>query len=800
MGLWVRSDWRSRRASLVALALLAGLSFAVVATAFAGARRTATSFDRLRASTRAYDHGIAVDAPGTFPDHPGRDRYDDATVRRVRRLPQLADVGEAVFYIASLPDADWEFSLAAPADDVLGHRIVHDRILRGRMPDPARVDEVVINEATVAQAHVDVGRVLHLVTLTPTQRAQLIAGDEHAFDNGPTGPKLALKVVGVSRGVTDVLGRPDPTMFATPAFDRLYRGRVAYSSRMLLVRRRAGTTDREFHQSLARVLPSVPLGAFDASTEDKSARHTTRTLSVGLLVFALVAALVSVLAVGQAVARHLAGVNAEQARLAALGLTRVQRIRGLVGTILPAAAAGAVLAVCVSFAASPLTPVGLARQIEPHPGLHFDAMVAISAAVAVIVVVAAAALLAAIPLTRVRAHERVRRASGLAAGAAGGGPVLATGVRYAVDRRPPSLPVRSASLAVAGTVVVLVAAITFAASLDRLVREPTRWGYGWDLMLDTAVPSLDRMTHQLAADPELEGVSLLSTDFTFARGDGGVRAYGLERVKGTAAYSLLSGVQPIAPDEVVVGPEAAHKLGVHAGDTVQVAVCPCAGEPNGPTSAVRVVGVALFPEGEDGNFGNALGFSGSGFERHVGTPHDSRMALRIAPGRRLAAVARDLGRRYPGQLSKYSYPTIPGEVATVAGLRSFPRILAVFTGLLGLAALANLLAATLRRRRNELATLRSLGLTPRQAGGCLVWQSCSVMGLGLAAGIPCGVIVGSLAWVAATHGIGIATDADRPSVAIVAFAVASLAAGGAIALPASWRAARLPLADTLRTE
>ena len=54
IGLWVRSDWRRRRASLLALTLLTSVAFGVVAAVFAGARRTASSFDRLRAVTAAY--------------------------------------------------------------------------------------------------------------------------------------------------------------------------------------------------------------------------------------------------------------------------------------------------------------------------------------------------------------------------------------------------------------------------------------------------------------------------------------------------------------------------------------------------------------------------------------------------------------------------------------------------------------------------------------------------------------------------------------------------------------------------
>ena len=40
-------------------------------------------------------------------------------------------------------------AIDVPEDDVVGSRIAADRVLRGRMPDTDRVDEVAINEATV---------------------------------------------------------------------------------------------------------------------------------------------------------------------------------------------------------------------------------------------------------------------------------------------------------------------------------------------------------------------------------------------------------------------------------------------------------------------------------------------------------------------------------------------------------------------------------------------------------------------------------------------------------------------------
>jgi putative ABC transport system permease protein len=216
---------------------------------------------------------------------------------------------------------------------------------------------------------------------------------------------------------------------------------------------------------------------------------------------------------------------------------------------------------------------------------------------------------------------------------------------------------------------------------------------------------------------------------------------------------------------------------------------------------VRVVGTALFPEDEDGNFTDALGFSGAGFTRHVGAlPSDTRAAIAVAPGRNLAAVARALGNRYPGQVSRYSYPTRPGQVENLIGLRRFPRILAAFTALLGIAALQNVLFTTLRRRRRELATIRTLGLTPRQTGRCITWQSVSLAVVALATGVPIGIIVGARAWAAATQSIGVATDPNVPVGAITVSALAALLLAITISVPAGWRAAHLRPAAALRNE
>ena len=421
-----------------------------------------------------------------------------------------------------------------PEDDTLGTRIAADRVLRGRMPAVDRVDEVAVNEVAVQQIGVDVGSVLTLETLSPVQQQRLLAGDPSTFDHGPLGPELQLRVVGVLRGPSDVMGRSDPTVYGTPAFDREYRGQVAYAYRILVVRRADGYTGEEFDDAVGSVLSGFRLGMFDAELENKPAERTTRTLAVGLAVFALIAGLVSILVVNQAVTRHVNGADADHPALSALGFTRPQRLWGLVAMVAPATVGAALVTTVASNVGSALMPVGLARRIEPEPGLRFDALATALGAGVLIATMLLTATIAAMSATRrQRVSEQTSKQPSriaVALSALGLGPVSATGIRLAFDRRSPALPVRSTMIAVAAALAVLAGSLTFSASLERLEASPERWGYGWDLMLDSTENEVEAFMTTLARDPAIDGVSLLQANFTYMNDGGrveGVRAYGM---------------------------------------------------------------------------------------------------------------------------------------------------------------------------------------------------------------------------------------------------------------------------------
>ena len=126
------------------------------------------------------------------------------------------------------------------------------------------------------------------------------------------------------------------------------------------------------------------------------------------------AVLVTVLLVGQALARQVLLDEADLTILAGLGMSRAQIVAVAVLRAALAGMAGGVLAVAVAVAASPLMPVGLARQAEISPGISADALVLAAGFCALVVLMAALGALSAWAVSRrgPGRGEAARRAGG----------------------------------------------------------------------------------------------------------------------------------------------------------------------------------------------------------------------------------------------------------------------------------------------------------------------------------------------------------------------------------------------------
>jgi predicted lysophospholipase L1 biosynthesis ABC-type transport system permease subunit len=373
------------------------------------------------------------------------------------------------------------------------------------------------------------------------------------------------------------------------------------------------------------------------------------------------------------------------------------------------------------------------------------------------------------------------------------------GVSLALDRRAPVLPVRSAIAGVAVATVGVVAVLTFSASLDRLLTTPARWGYGWDLLLNFTSDNVDAAAADVAADDRLSAVARWDAGFSYVGGQG-VRAYGLSPLAGEIGFALRSGRQPVTAGEIVLGPDTADRLGVQIGDRVTVA------RQSNQTDGAEavVVGIALFPDDGDGSFSDAVGYFGEAFAQHAIAPdlfEASQLVVRVPPGHDVEELARSLDEQYPGSASSgENLPVRPGEVATLADIHSLPGWLAAFVATLGVASLCNVLLTTVRRRRVQLATLRSLGLTSQQIVSCMVCQAATITALGLLIGLPLGILAGRTSWFVVANPIGVATDSSRSIVAVFAVALAALLCAALVALGPGWRATRLRPAQALRVE
>jgi putative ABC transport system permease protein len=780
--LWVEADWRRRRVAMLGLVLLTGLAGAVVLTVAAGARRSATSLERLATETSAPD--VAIDVGGVDPE----------AVEEITELPMVADSAAASVIFAIVDGVEEDIGLWVPHGDQFGVTVERDRLVRGRRPSPAHGDEVVVNELAADLTGVDVGDNITIATLSPEQ-----VDAEDYFP--PRGPDLDLHVVGVTRGPDDLNEHGEGAFVASPALLDAVAGHADLFTTYLGIRLVPGATIAQFEDAVHPLVSGgLDFESFSFDVRTKPVRDAISALAAGLAIFGIVAAAASIAMVGQAVRRHLSGTAGDQDILGAIGMSRSARFGGLVLLVAPIAVGGAAVAVVGAVLASPAMPIGLARRAEPDPGFFIDGWVVTVGFAAVAAVVVGSAALSGWAVARGRRSSAGPPGQSVATTAAlrlGAGPVSATGVRLAFDRRPPALPVRSALGGATVAVLGMTAVLVFSASLDRLESSPGRWGYPWDLMLNFTSVEVDRAADAIAGDETLAGVARWDSGFSYVNGEG-IRAFGLTPLRGDVGFSLRSGDQPSRVDEIVLGPATAERLAVTIGDRVGVAA-----GPDGNPATAHVVGIALFPEIDDGNLTDGIGYYRSAFAARAAVPdlfEAFQLVVRVAPGQVRDDITASLNDRFPGSVSAESVPSPPGGVGNLLGLRGLPWWLAAFVVALGLGSLAHVLATTLGRRRHELATLRSLGLTPRQTVGCIVWQAVTIAAVGLALGVPLGLIAGRAAWWAVANPIGVRTDFSRPVTGVIAVCAGALIAATLLAIPLGRQANRRPSARAFRVE
>ena len=187
-----RSGLARRWTQVIGLALVVAVAGAVVLAAAAGARRTASSFDRFATSTRAYDVLVFFRQLGP------------STVDTVRRIPGVEAAGLVGALAVQFADGTF-IAAGAPSDDVVFRDIARTRIVAGRDVAPGAPEEIVIGEPLAEQRGIEVGDSLGLVAFTPEQIEALI-GEVGTPIPEPEGPRIRVE----GRGDQPFPGRSEP--------------------------------------------------------------------------------------------------------------------------------------------------------------------------------------------------------------------------------------------------------------------------------------------------------------------------------------------------------------------------------------------------------------------------------------------------------------------------------------------------------------------------------------------------------------------------------------------------------------
>ena len=715
--LWARREIGGRWRALVVLGVLAGAAAGLALAAVAGARRTSAAYARFREATGRSDAVVFATQVGVF----------GADYSPIRRLPEVADAGEFLLAPVGIKEAPQGFGSLAPGDDHLYRSINRPLVVAGRLPDPRRDDEILVNRAAAKRLHLNLGNRVTLVS----------SKDQAGFFGKPLddGPSVRATVVGIGDSNMDLAFAEGGPAFI-PSFGFFDRHPEVPRAGNLVVRLRPGTDITAFRRHVADAmgLPTIPVR--DQAEDTKRIVHGTDLERTALLLFAAAVALAGLVLVGQALGRSVYAMAETVPTLRALGLTRANLVAGLAVPLSVPAAVGALVTVGTAVGMSPQFPLGLAGRLEPDRGLHADWPVLAPGAAALVIAVVAGAVLAALRATAAHRHRapvgvRISRLRALRAWA----PIPAgIGAALAVERGRGlrALPVRPALVGATAGVVGIIGAFGLLGGIDDALGKPERAGQVWDadVFLDDGHPEAPVVA---AAESEPTVIAAARMRRSDVDVDGaGLPVYAVDPLKGNQSFVVLRGRSPAAPTDAVLGPATARALHRRIGDSVRI------GGPEGREA--RVVGLGLLPQTAHSSFDQGVWMSSEGLHAvapTLATPQDYTIVVRFASRRSLETGIDRLQQRLGGDADIEGFSP-PQDVTLLRNVRGLPKALAAFLVFLGLCAMAHALLSAVRRRRHDLAVLRAVGFRPLQVAACVLWQALTVSVVVLALGIPLG--------------------------------------------------------------
>jgi hypothetical protein len=855
-GLRGRAEVRARWRTLLIVAVAVGIGGGAALASFAGARRTDAAMGQFVTYSLPDDGGFAsgsvVNPVATAGRLPGS-LDPDPVAARVLALPQVAAFFRAPFlYIATDPSGASPSTLTVTGDlDPAFLRTV-DRplVLSGRLPPPGDPSAAVVNEFAASARHLRVGSVVHLYAYSVAQvRSGGLNGGLHLGAQAPAGPAFTVRVAAVVRSpqevdavrpLADRQGVPyesQQTLYVSPAFVQRYAAGLGVSvgdlpnSNLFALRLRHGASDWAAFSRAATAVAggSVFLSsgnAFAVHLAAASAQRGIHIVVIALLGFGALVAVLTLVLVGQALARQAALDTTDIAVVRALGagpgaVIAFAALRaGVVGT------AGAALAVLVAWLASPVMPLGLAREAEIHPGLSFDPVVLLLGALALAVLLLPWSVLPAwrrarTPVVVIASPPVVIEPTSFAGALArAGAPSPAqVGIGFGLERERARGGAFTASFAAVVAVAALAGSFTFGASLTNLELAPRQQGWNWNVLVGNPNSFTDVETDYarlLSRDRFVSGYSAIAIVAGASQGnaviDGKVvnLLLAFDPLKGSVYPPLLQGHAPRAADEVVLASKTMALLHKRIGQSVET------GGPTGQPIVLRIVGTMIAPSVGD-LFTNGMGegawvygpavraavqqqlqeTQGPDAQSSVPPTVFNVFAVRFAPGiSKHEAVA-----KLRQQFGPVVLREIPAQdVVNLQNVDRLPLLLALLVVLLGVATIGNTLVGAVRRHRRDIAVLKMMGFLRRQVASTVAWQATAMSVVALVLGVPIGVAAGRWAWTEIASGMGSTSPPVVPLLSVALVVPIAVLIANAVAAGPGWAAARVAPAVVMRTE
>jgi hypothetical protein len=836
-----RSTFGLRWSGYLTIVLLVGLLGGLAMGAVAGARRTQSAYPNYLAGSNASDLEVSVYLDdGNDPAHSYSSQLSDeiAHLRDVAHVGVYLELFVAPLNSRGLPtnDAAIADGQVVPIGSLNGLFFRQDRpaVVQGRLPDADRAGEFM---TTVSAARLLGWHVGEKFTIGSYSLAQISSSGFGTPDVRPA-RQLMTTLVGTvllnTQVVSDDIDRYPTYAIFTPALTRSLfdAGQAVFPSYQL--RLTHGNEDVPVvEREIIGLLPPHALYNFHVtSVAVGDVERATKPESIALAVFGAIAGLATLVIGGQAIGRGIASQREELGILRALGATPSMTIAdSLIGTI-GAVLVGLVTAIMVAILLSPLPPIGAVRQVDPSPGFAVDwTVVGLGSAVLVIGLGAIALMVA----YRAAPHRSAQNGDALASrssvagtAAARGMPVSAVaGIRFALERARGAVPVRSALAGSAVAVMLVVATLTFGSGLSTLVTHPSLYGWNWNYAIVQVgggqVPAYAQ--HLLDRSP----VVAAWTGFNYADAEIDGQTVPILRVNPGAPFSspILSGHGVTGNRQIVLGAATLAQLHKEVGDTVVLSY----GAPKDapayiPPTPLQIVGTATLPAiGNAGVLHPSMGTGGivesdaapAAFRRTLINPDPNLNGPALAAVRLRKGVSAASGRAVLERIANATTKALasdpnaggtfgvlavqrPAEIVNYRSTGTTPTLLAVGLAAGAVVALGLTLAASVRRRRRDLALLKTLGFTRRQLLAAVAWQASVAAMVGVVVGVPLGIVCGRWLWTLFAREIFAVPYPSVPVGQIVIVVVGTLVLAILVAIPPGLSAARTRTSLLLRAE